>query len=272
MPSLLFFMKYIKIGKISQKFAGFALLEHRGTGKRGVKKSNTEKNTCNSCTIDELSYDSYVSFMKYTMLNRKFRYSYTNVALKLIIANAVIFFLTQLMPQLYAYLAMVLVYTIYRYWYWQVFTYMFVHADFTHILFNMFGLFMFGMPVERRIGSKEFLLFYLLTGTFSGIFSLFSYYLSGTNVILVGASGAIYAVLFAFAVLYPSARIFIFGLVPVRAPILVVLYTLLEIFNQVGGSTRGVAHLTHLAGFGFAFLYFILRMRINPIDEWKRNR
>jgi membrane associated rhomboid family serine protease len=265
-------MKYIKIGKISQKFAGFALLEHRGTGKRGVKKSNTEKNTCNSCTIDELSYDSYVSFMKYTMLNRKFRYSYTNVALKLIIANAVIFFLTQLMPQLYAYLAMVPVYTIYRYWYWQVFTYMFVHADFTHILFNMFGLFMFGMPVERRIGSKEFLLFYLLTGTLSGIFSLLSYYLSGTNVILVGASGAIYAVLFAFAVLYPSARIFVFGILPIRAPVLVVLYTLLEVFNQVGGSTRGVAHLTHLAGFGFAFLYFIIRMRINPIDEWRRNR
>jgi membrane associated rhomboid family serine protease len=149
---------------------------------------------------------------------------------------------------------------------------MFVHADFTHILFNMLGLFMFGTPVERRLGSKEFLLFYLLTGTLSGIFSLISYLLAGTNVILVGASGAIYAVLFAFAVLYPYARVFVFGIFPLRAPVLVILYTGIEMVNQVFGSTRCVAHLTHLAGFGIAFLYFIFRLRINPLDEWRRNR
>jgi membrane associated rhomboid family serine protease len=57
-----------------------------------------------------------------------------------------------------------------------------------------------------------------------------------------------------------------------RAPLLVILYTAIEMFNQVFGSTRGVAHLTHLAGFGFAYLYFLLRLRINPIDEWRRNR
>jgi len=210
--------------------------------------------------------------MKHTILNRKFRYSYSNVALKLIIINAVVFFLTMMVPRLYGYLALVPSYIVYRSWYWQVFTYMFVHADFTHILFNMLGLFMFGTPVERRLGSKEFLLFYLLTGTLSGIFSLISYLLAGTNVILVGASGAVYAVLFAFAVLYPYARVFVFGIFPLRAPVLVILYTGIEMVNQVFGSTRGIAHLTHLAGFGFAFLYMMFRLRINPFDEWKRNR
>jgi membrane associated rhomboid family serine protease len=207
-----------------------------------------------------------------TLLNRKFRYSYSNVALKLIMINVAIFMLTMVAPRVYGYLAMVPQFIVYRHWYWQVFTYMFVHADFTHILFNMLGLFMFGMPVERRIGSKEFLLFYLLTGTLSGIFSLFSYLAAGVNVILVGASGAIYAVLFAFAVLYPYARIFVFGIFPLRAPVMVGLYTAIEMFNQVFGSTRGVAHLTHLAGFGFAWLYFMFRLRINPLDEWRRSR
>lgn len=239
---------------------------------KGVKNNNTYNCMCNCCTIDETLFDSYFSAMKYTMLNKKFRYSYNNVALTLIIINAVVFFMTMLMPRLYGYLAMVPSYIVYRHWYWQVFTYMFVHADFTHILFNMLGLFMFGMPVERRIGSREFLLFYLLTGTLSGIFSLISYVAAGTNVILVGASGAIYAVLLSFAVLYPYARIFIFGIFPMRAPVMVVLYAAIEMFNQVFGSTRGVAHLTHLAGFGFAYLYFIVRLRINPIDEWKRSR
>ena len=238
----------------------------------GVKKCHNGISTRNICTIDELPADSYVSAMANTLLNKKFRYSYTNVVLKLIIANVVVFLVTMLLPRTYGYLAMVPSYIVYRSWYWQVFTYMFVHADFTHILFNMLGLFMFGTQVERRIGSKEFLLFYLLTGTLSGIFSLISYVSAGTNVILVGASGAIFAVLFAFAVIYPYARVFVFGIFPLRAPVLVILYTLLEMFNQVFGSTRGVAHLTHLAGFGFAYLYFLLRLRINPIEEWRRNR
>ena len=210
--------------------------------------------------------------MANTILNKKFRYTYTNVTLKLIIINAAVFLLTMLVPRTYGYLAMVPVYIVYRHWYWQVLTYMFVHGGFTHLLFNMLGLFIFGTPVERRIGSKEFLLFYLLTGVLSGVFSLISYVLAGTNVVLVGASGAIYAILLAFAVLYPTARVFIFGILPVRAPVLVIGYTVLEIFNQITGSSQGVAHLTHLAGFAFAYLYFLFRLRINPIQEWRRNR
>jgi membrane associated rhomboid family serine protease len=151
---------------------------------------------------------------------------------------------------------------------------MFTHsyASLNHILFNMLGLFMFGTMVERRVGSKEFLLFYLLTGTLSGIFSYVSYYLTNTNVYLIGASGAVYAVLFAYAVLYPHARILVFWFIPMRAPVLVLVYTAIELFNQVFGVSGGVAHLTHLAGFGFAFLYFLVRLKINPIEEWRRAR
>jgi len=208
--------------------------------------------------------------MARTFLNRKFRYTYNNVTLYLIFINAAFFILAFINPRINNYLAMIPPLITQRHWYWQLFTYMFVHGSFGHLFFNMLGLYMFGMPVERRLGSREFLLFYLLVGTLSGIFSFIAYLLAGQAFILVGASGAIYGLLLAFAVLYPRARVLLFGIIPIRAPVLVVGYTFLEIFNQVSGSRQGVAHLTHLAGFAFAYLYFVVRLKINPLQEWRR--
>ncbi len=149
---------------------------------------------------------------------------------------------------------------------WQVMTYMFVHADIYHILFNMLGLFFFGTQIEQRMGSNEFLLFYMLCGVGAGIFSLIVYLLTGTYMVfLLGASGAVFAVLLAFATFYPHANIYIMGILPVRAPILVVVYTLIELYSQIASVRSGVAHLTHLAGFGIAFLYFLVRLGVNPI-------
>ncbi len=149
---------------------------------------------------------------------------------------------------------------------WQFMTYMFVHSGITHIAFNMLALFFFGQAVERQMGSREFLLFYLLTGTLAGVFSFIVYFMTGTNVVLLGASGAVYAVLFAYAVFFPDSRIFIFGIIPVKAAMLVMIYTAIELLSQFGSYRSGVAHLTHLAGFGFAFLYFVIRLGINPIN------
>ncbi len=210
------------------------------------------------------------SSMNNTILNKKFTYSYTNVTVKLIIANVIVFMLTMVSKQLYLALAMVPSYVVYNHWYWQFLTYMFVHGGLSHLFFNMFGLYVFGTPVERQLGSKEFLLFYLLTGTLSGIFSFFAYLIGGVNVVLVGASGAIFSVMFAFAVFYPNARIFIFGILPIRAPLLVILYAAIELFQQVFGISGGVAHLTHLAGFLFAFFYMLIRLKINAIDHFRR--
>lgn len=152
---------------------------------------------------------------KSTILNRRFRdTTYKNVTLKLVIINVLVYLVTSMVyPRLTYYIAMIPSLVL-RGYLWQPFTYMFVHGGFSHLLFNMLSLFIFGSMVERRIGSKEFLLFYLLTGLFSGIISFFSYYLAGTNVILVGASGAIYGVLLMFAVFYPYSVIFVFGLIP----------------------------------------------------------
>lgn len=210
--------------------------------------------------------------MANNILNRKFRYTYNNTTLILILINVAIFMLTTVSSEAYYYLALQPARIYYSHWYWQFFTYMFVHASFSHVFFNMLGLFFFGPPVERRLGSYEFLLFYLLIGFVSGVLSYFFYYLSNTNVLLVGASGAIYGVLFAFAVLYPYAKILMFYVIPVRAPVMVAIFTAIELFNQVFGQSGQIAHLTHLAGFGLAYLYFRLRLRIKPLDEWRRYR
>ena len=153
-------------------------------------------------------------------------------------------------------------------WVWTFVTYMFVHGGISHILFNMFALYIFGMHVERRMGSSEFLLFYFVTGTLAGVFSFIMYMMTGTPVvILMGASGAIFAVELAYAVFYPDSIIYIWGILPLRAPVMVLGFTALELISSMFGLRRGVAHLTHLAGFGFAWLYFLIRFGINPWDR-----
>jgi membrane associated rhomboid family serine protease len=152
-----------------------------------------------------------------------------------------------------------------RGWVWQLVTYMFVHGGWSHIFFNMLGLFIFGTQVERRIGSGEFLVYYFVTGTLAGIVSFAAYYATGSILTpLMGASGAIFAVELAFAAFYPDAIIYIWGIIPLRAPVMVLGYTALELFFSLTGIQRGVAHLTHLSGFAAGWLYFLVRFRINP--------
>ncbi|MGM0432996.1 MAG: rhomboid family intramembrane serine protease, partial [Spirochaetota bacterium] len=68
------------------------------------------------------------------------------------------------------------------------------------------------------------------------------------------------------------ARIYLFGILPIQAPVLVILFTAVAIFSQLGSVRTGIAHLTHLAGFAFAFLYLLIRLGINPITQWRSPR
>jgi membrane associated rhomboid family serine protease len=154
-------------------------------------------------------------------------------------------------------------------WVWQFVTYMFVHGGWSHLLFNMLALFMFGLPVERRMGSSEFLLYYFVTGIAAGLFSFAVYLLTGQSPFLMGASGALFAVQLAYACFFPQAVILIFGLVPLRAPIAVLLFTGIELVSAGLGGGGNVAHLTHLAGFGAGWLYFLVRFGVNP---WRAMR
>ncbi|HAP55093.1 MAG TPA: glpG protein [Spirochaetaceae bacterium] len=199
-----------------------------------------------------------------TMIRKPFRYSYFNATLYLIAANILFFALGYVFPLIKVYMALNPA-ALLSGFVWQILSYMFAHADISHLLVNMLGLFIFGTAVERSMGSKEFLLFYLLTGTLAGITSFGIYVATGSwYTMLLGSSGAVYALLLAFAVLNPEARIFLYGILPVRAPILVLGYAGIEIASQLFSFRSSVAHLTHLAGFFWSWLFFVLRFGINP--------
>jgi membrane associated rhomboid family serine protease len=201
-------------------------------------------------------------------LRRPFRYRYDNVTLFLIGINILVFLCQQIFADRYLseYLAMIPL-AVMSGWVWQFVTYMFAHGGISHLLFNMLALFIFGTQVERRMGSREFLLYYLITGVLAGVFSFFVYVFTGAYVVrLVGASGAIFAVQLAYAAFFPNAVLYIWGILPLRAPVMVLGFTVLELVSSIFGFRSGVAHFTHLAGFAFGWIYFLARFGINP---WK---
>ncbi len=206
-------------------------------------------------------------------MQKQFPYTYSSMTFYLIGINILFYMMNIIYPRSVLYTAMIPGLVIQKLFIWQFVTYMFTHANFSHILFNMLGLFFFGVQVERRMGSYEFLLFYMLSGVLAGLFSFAVYVLTGSySIILLGASGAVFAVLFAFAVYFPQANIYIFGIIPIRAPLLVIGYAAIELFSQITSTRSGIAHLTHLAGFAFAYLYFLVRLGINPVEAFKQGR
>ena len=206
------------------------------------------------------------------ILHKKFSYSFNYATLVIAALNVVAFILTGSGRNLNAQYLFGLqpILFIRGHYYWQLFTYMFMHGSWSHLVSNMIGLLFFGVYVEKQVGSKEFWLFYVLCGILCGAASLAIYAVGGYwQIVLVGASGAVYAVLLLFAVIFPRSTVFILGLVPVPAPLLIALYAGVAVFDQVFGMNQGVAHLTHLSGFAAAWLFCLVRYGVNPIKVWK---
>jgi len=140
------------------------------------------------------------------------------------------------------------------FWPWQIVTYSFLHspATFGHILFNMFGLWMFGVQIENRWGSQRFAIFYFACVIGAAILHLF---MVDAPVPTVGASGGVFGVLVAFGVLFPNQPIYLYFLFPIKAKWLVAGLMALELFYGFSGGQTGVANFAHLGG---AFIGFML--------------
>lgn len=146
---------------------------------------------------------------------------------------------------------------------WQLITYQFMHGNFSHILFNMFGLWMFGAEIENIFGSKKFLIFYLLAGVSAGLFHLFvSPLLGSIPAVTIGASGSVFGVLVAFALLFPDRYIFLYFLIPVKAKYLIGFLIVFE-FLAINSVESNVAHLAHLGGALFGLLYLLFDKNFN---------
>lgn len=140
---------------------------------------------------------------------------------------------------------------------WQLITYQFMHGSFSHILFNMFSLWMFGMEIENFWGSKKFLYFYLLCGVAAGLCHMFISPLLGVSAApTIGASGAIYGVLAAFALLFPNRLIFLYFFIPIKAKYLITIMIVME-FMLIDSANSGIAHLAHLGGALAGFIFIL---------------
>ncbi|HEX6940792.1 MAG TPA: rhomboid family intramembrane serine protease [Longimicrobiales bacterium] len=184
---------------------------------------------------------------------------------RLIIANAAMFLLLWLAPFLEPWLEFAPARALTRPW--TAVTYMFVHDGFLHLLFNMLGLFFFGPPLEARWGPREFLKYYLICGLGGAALS-FVFGLYGS---VVGASGAVFGVMLAFAMNWPDAPIYFWGIFPIPAKWLVGILAAMALFSAISGASDGVAHLAHLGGFAAGFLYLKLddkvRVRLSRLKR-----
>lgn len=139
---------------------------------------------------------------------------------------------------------------------WQLVTYQFIHGGFGHIFFNMLMLWMFGMELENFWGSKKFLLFYIISGLGAGLLQLFlSPVFDGVTGPTIGASGAVFGIMLAFAFYFPDRYIFIYFLFPVKAKYLIAFLMVIE-FLSVGDQSF-TAHLAHIGGASTALILLL---------------
>jgi membrane associated rhomboid family serine protease len=166
---------------------------------------------------------------------------------------------------------------------WQLVTYMFLHAGPMHLLFNMLTLWMFGVELERMWGTVYFTKFYFLTGVCAGLTQLLLGILplpfanQFYGVVTIGASGAIYGILMAYALYFPNRPILMFGIFPLPARIFVTIMGALSLLFATSGG-GGVAHTAHLGGMVAAYVY-LKGARVHLLSEiqyrylkWRINR
>lgn len=218
--------------------------------------------------------------MQYSYHNRGgFLGSVPPATKNLIIINTIVFIAT-IVNKNFMYSAFALYYPSSQYFHWwQLLTHMFMHGGIWHLFFNMFALYTFGTPVERTIGTKKFLILYFVAGfgavamhfgvmniqlailrdqMAEGIASAFQTYAMIKTVPTVGASGAIYGLLIAYALLYPTNRLtLIFPPITLSAKTWVIIFAVIELFTGISNMTSGVAHFAHLGGMLFGWLLIL---------------
>ena len=190
----------------------------------------------------------------------------------LIGANVAMFFVQFLFPIVTDALGLHPAFVVRSFWVWQLATYMFLHGGLFHILFNMLALWMFGTELERIWGTRYFLKFYFVTGIGAGVLTVlisllpFGFAEQLLHVNIIGASGAIYGLLLAYALYFPDRPILLV-IFPVPAKIAVAILGLIAFYSSLNES-GGVANATHVGGLLVGYL-FLKGARMHPLSEAK---
>ena len=159
---------------------------------------------------------------------------------------------------------------------WQPVTYLFLHAGWLHIIFNLFAVWMFGPDLELKWGGRKFLIYFFLTGIGAGLFGVLLQ--PSSPVMTIGNSGAVYGLLLAYGVLFPDRPVFLWFLIPIKAKWFVAIFGAIEFWLSLTQPGSGVSHVAHLGGMLVGFLYlraqgygFSLDVR-GRYGDWRRAR
>jgi len=206
----------------------------------------------------------------YTQYNIGFGSAITPAVKKLITINVAVFFGQFLLQMFYPFymerfFGLVPAYVIHRLFIWQLVTYMFMHGGLFHIFFNMFALWIFGCEIERHWGSRDFYIYYFVTGIGAGIFNLI--FEPSSTIPIVGASGAIYGILLAFGFMFPERPIYIYFLFPIRAKYFVLIFGAISFMSAFSARSDGIAHFAHLGGMIIGYLFLRLDWRNQGFTE-----
>jgi membrane associated rhomboid family serine protease len=145
-----------------------------------------------------------------------------------------------------------------EFWPWQLVTYGFLHGGLMHLLFNMFGLYMFGSDIEAVWGQRRFLTYYLVCIVTAGIAQLTVTWMTGSVYPTVGASGAVFGLLLAFGMMFPRRTVvLLIPPIPMPAWLFVTLYGVIELYLGITGTVSGVAHFAHLGGMVGGYLMIL---------------
>lgn len=204
---------------------------------------------------------NYTSQMRWTLSGRM-----TPVVKKLILINCIIFVFQLILQKAFDF-DMSLLFglapkvLLEKGFVWQIFTYLFLHGNFVHLIFNMLVLWMLGGEIEDNVfGSIRFLKYYFVCGIGAAIFNiLFSY---DSSVPIIGASGAIYGVLVAYAIFFGNRLLILFPFpVFIKAKYFVLMMGMIELISSVFYTTDGIAHLAHLGGMVVGYLYIMVQIQ-----------
>jgi len=157
---------------------------------------------------------------------------------------------------------------------WTLITYQFLHGGLGHLFFNMIGLFFFGPRLEIRLGARHFIGLYLISGLVGALVHILYTLLpiggGGLYAPMVGASGAVFGIFFAYAKYWPRDKILVWFVIPMEIRVFVIVLTLLSLWSGLGGAQDNVAHFAHLGGFVGGWLYLRGREIRSPARQFQK--
>ncbi len=198
--------------------------------------------------------------------------------------NVAAFLLSWIVPEVVPRLGLFPAGVVEDWWLWQPVTYMFLHGGLFHLLFNMLALWMFGVELERVWGTVYFLRYYLVSGIGAAVTTILASLLPFAFAealyvsLTVGASGAIYGLLLAYAIYYPNRPIYLYLLFPIPARVFVLIIGAIALYSSMTATGGGIAHLTHLGGLVAGYLYLksrrggLLAFVRYRLDRWRYER